>query len=293
MPSPGSSSRHRRRGLLLWIVCVILSGILFVLPPTVRNGISSGLEWSLFLPVRAVLGWGERSLFVSRENVRLQKELTSDRTKIAELGEAGRENEALRRMLGMKARSESNIVAARVVGRSLDWPGEVLWVQVSGVARPGTAVVTPEGLLGRVARVAGERAQVETLWHSRIAVSVLDGRSREQGILRWDPARPGWLWIDSVPLQSDFRVGDPIVTSGLGEVFPKGIRVGHVVGSEEDPRTQLKRVRVEPGVRRGIASEVFLIEERPPEDDASDRFPEPDMTPSGMPPLPGGPVPQP
>ena len=289
MPSRGST-RYSRRTLLIWAVCAAVSGLMVATPPGVRRGIATGLEWSVFLPVRAVLGWDERSLMTYRENRRLEKELTSDRLMISRLGETARENEALRRRLGMQERSHLGIVPALVVGRSTDWPGEVLWVNLSGAAGPGMAVISPEGLIGRVSSVVGDRAQVETLWHIRVAVSVVDARSREQGLLHWDPARPGEFSIDPVPLQSDFRPGDPIVTSGLGEVFPSGIRVGHVVGTEPDPRTQLKRVRIRPAANRGRAQEVFVVQEKAGEGDATDLFPEPSATPPGATPFSGGPV---
>jgi len=287
MPSRGPN-RSSRKSLVVWAACAAASGLLAATPPNVRRGISSALEWSVFLPVRAVLGWDERSLLSERENRRLQKDVAADRLEISRLGEMGRENEALRRMLGMQERAHLGIVSARVVGRSMDWPGEVLWVRLAGPAGPGMAVISTDGLIGRVARVVGELAEVETLWHTRVAVSVVDGRSREQGILHWDPARPQEFSIDPVPLQSDFRPGDPITTSGLGEIFPSGIRVGHVLGTEPDPRTQLKRVRVRPAAGRGRVQEVFVIEEKPGEGDASSLFPEPDLTPAATPPLPGG-----
>jgi cell shape-determining protein MreC len=74
----------------------------------------------------------------------------------------------------------------------------------------------------------------------------------------------------------------------MGEVFPKGILVGYVQGGQEDPGTQLKRIRVRPAVRRGRALEVFLLDERPPLGDATRLYPESGGTPAGAPPVPGG-----
>ncbi len=255
MPSRGSSASSRR-SFLIWIACAIVSALLLATPPSARNGIATALEWSVFLPVRAFLGWGGRSLLVQQQNRRLAQEVTAEYvSRSNRLEEAGRENEVLRRMLAMRSRALLSLTPARVVGRSLDWTGEVLWLEVSGVAATGTAVVTPDGLLGRVVRVSGERAQVETLWHTRITVSVVDGRSREQGILRWNPAHPRDLMIDLAPLTADFRVGDPILTSGLGEVFPRGILVGYVIdggvrdayADEAGPREARREARTDAG----------------------------------------------
>ena len=286
MPSRGLTASPRRI-FLIWVSCAAVSALLLATPPGARDGIARILEWSVFLPVRAVLGWGGRSLLVQQQNRRLAEDVTRARLELEQLDEAGRENEVLRRMLAMRARSLLSLTPARVVGRSLDWTGEVLWLDVSGVGVVGTAVVTPDGLLGRVSRATGGRAQVETLWHPRLAISVVDGRSREQGILRWEAAHPRDLTIDLAPLTADFRVGDPILTSGLGEIFPRGILVGHVVRADAEAPSQLKRVHVRPSTRRGRMQEVFLVNEHPPEGDATPLFPAPDPGPAAPPALPG------
>ena len=286
--APHGSSRILRGSLLLWIACAIVSAALLATPPGIRRSVSAALEWSVFLPARLVLGWGGRSLLTRLENQHLRKEITYDRLRVSRLEETGRENEALRRMVGMAARSELTLVPARIVGRSADWSGEVLWAEHHGSVVPGRAAVAPDGLVGRTVRVAEGRVWIETLWHRRLAVSVVDARSREQGILRWDPARPEELAIDPVPLQGDYRVGDAILTSGLGEVFPEGILVGHVVGSEESPRTQMKRIRVRPAVARGETRELFLVRERPPASGGPTLTPTARGSAPSFPPLPGG-----
>jgi rod shape-determining protein MreC len=264
-----------------------------VTPSSFRNAAASGLEWSVFFPVRAVLGWGGRSLLVGLQNKRLMRELTAERLETSRLREAGRENQTLRRLLGFRSRAGLELRPGTVVGRSIGWPGEVLWVRFSDPVQPGFAIVSPEGLLGRLARLDGSLGFVETLWNTRVAVSVLNRRSGEQGILRWDPSQPAALSIMDVPVQADYRSGDLIVTSGMGEIFPKGIAVGTVLKGEDDPRTQLKLIRVRPVVSRGRVAEVYLVGERPPDGDASPLFPEPEQTVTGSPPMPVDPVARP
>ncbi|MBD3163365.1 MAG: hypothetical protein GF346_12870 [Candidatus Eisenbacteria bacterium] len=284
-----ASPRAVRSSFLLWLACAVGSIALLATPIEMRRAVSGALEWSVFLPARLVLGWGGRSLLTRLENQQLSEELTYDRLRVSRLEETARENEALRRMVGMTARAELRLVPARVVGRSADWSGEVLWAEHGGGVVPGRAAVAPDGLVGRTVRVAEGRVWIETLWHRRLAVSVVDARSREQGILRWNPADPEELTIDPVPVQGDYRVGDPILTSGLGEIFPEGILVGHVVGADLNPRTQLKRIRVRPAVSRGDTRELFLVRERPPASDGSTLTPIARGASPTPPPIPGGP----
>jgi len=286
-------SLTRRRNLIVWLACAAFSVLLIATPVSLREGIARVLEWSAFLPVRSWLGWGERSLALHGENRRLLRELTDARLVAGRLQESADENQSLRRMLAMRARSDMRLIPARIVGRTPAWPGETIWIEVDGLIRTGTAVVSPAGLIGRVATVLGPRAQVTTLRNAQTVVSVIDASTREQAILRWDPARPGGMSTDPVPIGSGFRVGDAIVTSGLGEVFPRGILVGHVVGSEPDPRTQMKRIRVRPAAGGGGHHEVFLLDERPGERDAGDLYPSPGLRDAAAPALPGDPRPRP
>ncbi len=286
MPARGSTLAGRRV-FWIWLTCAAFSGLLIATPPSLREQISSALEWSVYLPVRAVLGWGGRSLAVYQENRRLAREAAQRGLEAASLRDAGRENRALRRLLGMQARSTLRLHAGRVVGRSLDWAGEALWVEVAQPGVAGGAVVSAEGLVGRVSRVREGRLQVQTLRHPETVVSVLDGRSLEQAIARYDPAHPERLVTEEVPLPADFRIGDAIQTSGLGEVFPAGILVGFVVSIETDARSQMKRILIRPSSRRGRIQEVFVLEERPPVGDASDLFQVPARVPERSIGLPG------
>lgn len=286
MPARGSSLAGRRV-FWIWLSSAALSGLLIATPPSFRERIASALEWSVFLPVRAVLGWDSRSLASYQENRRLSQEAARSLVDIARLRDAGRENRSLRRLLGMQARSTVGLTAGRVVGRSADWASEVLWIELSAPGRPGAAVISADGLVGRLRGSAGGRAQVETLRHSAMVVSILDGRSGEQAIARYEPSRPGLLVSEPVPLQADFRVGDPIHTSGLGEVFPAGILVGHVRATVVEPRSQMKAVLIRPASRRGRVQEVFILDERPPIGDASSLFVPPEPTPARPVPLPG------
>lgn len=287
MPARGSSLAGRRV-FWIWLTSAALSGLLIATPPSFREQLASVLEWSIFLPVRAVLGWDGRSLAAYSENRRLSREAARGTVTIAGLRDAGRENRALRRLLGMQARSTIELTPGRVVGRSLDWTGEVLWIEVTSPGRSGAAVISADGLVGRLSRGGSGRAMVETLRHRDTVVSILDGRSSEQAIARYDPSKPELLVSEPVPLQADFRLGDPIHTSGLGEVFPAGILVGHVRGAETDIRSQMKRILIRPVSRRGRVQEVFLLDERPPLGDASSLFRPPESTPARAIPLPGG-----
>jgi rod shape-determining protein MreC len=86
-------------------------------------------------------------------------------------------------------------------------------------------------------------------------------------VLEWTPDRG--LQLTFLPYRSDVAVGDEVISSGLGGVFPRGIPAGTVSAVGEDPGDGSRRVSVDPVVDFGSLEEVFVIlAERAPEDPA-------------------------
>jgi rod shape-determining protein MreC len=143
------------------------------------------------------------------------------------------ENERLRLLSQFREGPEAAFITARIVGDNVGAyvRGALLNVgRKSGVA-PGQAVVTGEGLAGRIAEVGDNSARVlfVTDVNSRLPVQI--ERTRERAILAGDNSPQ----LRLVMLQSlaGVQPGDRIVTSGHGGSFPVGIPVGEVISSTE------------------------------------------------------------
>jgi rod shape-determining protein MreC len=150
------------------------------------------------------------------------------------------ENERLRELLKLSPDPAQSFVTARVVANSGgSWKFSVL-VNAGdrdGVVR-GQAAITGEGLVGRIAEVGERASRVLLVTDLNSHVPVLVESSRERAVLTGDNSeQPRLVYL---PARSQIRVGDRIVTSGHGGVFPPGLPVG-VVASTDDGI-----VRVEP-----------------------------------------------
>jgi rod shape-determining protein MreC len=260
MPSSGYAFK---RGYRLWIsplVALVLSLGLAFLSPRGKTGVCSALERSVFYPFRFAVGWGPRSLTAEHAAARLFREQGERRWRIDESLQAQFENARLRRLLGLGRRSRFEALPALVVGRGRGQFGELLVVEPGnpdGVV-PGQAAVTPDGLVGRVLAREGRFARVQCLQNLDVAVSVLNQRSREGGILKWSP-RESSLVIDGIPGQADWQVGDRLVTSGLGLDFPRGILVGWIEEQKPQRGGLLKTVLVRPAAVTRRVEEVLLL----------------------------------
>jgi rod shape-determining protein MreC len=150
------------------------------------------------------------------------------------------ENAELRDLAKLVSEPAISFVTARVIADSGGAYTRSVMVNAgrdNGVAR-GQAVMTGEGLVGRVAEVGSRAARILLITdlNSRVPV-VVDG-TRQRAILAGDnSARPSLRYVDA---GGTMRIGDRIVTSGQGGVFPPGLPVGVVVSLDSEA------VRVEP-----------------------------------------------
>ena len=211
----------------------------------------------------AILGqpvvWVRRTFDLWSENNRLRTQVTVLSRENGDLRDAALENGRLRAMLSfrerfpqaMRATETIGFVGAPVGGRILINTGHYQGVHTNA------AVLTPEGLVGKTVEVAEFTSLVQTLQGDAYGVSVMIERSRAGGILHW--LGPNEWTIVGLSTGEDVRVGDLVITTGFGAVFPKGIRVGVVtkVGGQDEPNKGW--CRVEPFVRFETLEEVFVI----------------------------------
>jgi rod shape-determining protein MreC len=178
--------------------------------------------------VRSYLDEGRQFLAIHEENQRLMQEnqrLLKWQTVARKVEE---ENVVLRDLLNFKVGPEASYVAARVISDDGGTFSESMLVYAGnreGV-KNGQAVVTGEGLVGRIAGVAHRSARVLLLTDLNSRIPVMIENSRARGILAGrNEEKP---ILTKLPPGTIVSPGDRIVTSGHGGAFPQGIPVGLV-----------------------------------------------------------------
>ena len=148
------------------------------------------------------------------------------------------ENAQLRALTGFVPEAAATEISARVIGAS--GGAYVRSVLISAGARHGVrkgqAAVAGTGLAGRVTEVGDRSARVLLITDLNSRIPVVIESSRDQAILAGDNSeRPR---LDYLRANARVTPGDRVVTSGLGGIFPPGIPVGVVIGSEAGLRVQ-------------------------------------------------------
>lgn len=177
--------------------------------------------------------------------------------------ELSKENQRLRQLLEFKKEIPSKTVAARVIGRDLvPWRKTVLIDKgsVHGIKKR-MAVVNAQGLVGRIVEVAPFSARAILLLDPESRVSALFQESRDLGIAEGDGS--SLLRLTHIERDSTVKVGDRVLSSGLGGVYPKGVPIGQVemVASEKESLELFATVR--PFVNFSKLEEILCIASSP------------------------------
>lgn len=169
------------------------------------------------------------------QNADLRRQLAETRQELVKQQAQDYENRRLRALLGLAQQVEDEVAVARITGSSFDSPRRLATLSAgsgNGI-HVGQPVRAPEGLIGRVLETGR--------WASRVLL-VTDGASSVPVRLPRDgtPAIAVGRGDGSIELrtlevgQNPFRVGDVLVTSGVGGIFPPDVPVARVIRIEGD-----------------------------------------------------------
>jgi len=168
-----------------------------------------------------------------QENEALRRENQELRVQAGQAAETLRENNRLRELLGWGQNAPWKLKLARVIARDpANW-----WhtLQIDLGSRDGMRtnlpVLTAEGLVGRVASVSYTHSQVVLLGDRDCkAAAVVENDARDLGILGTaGPLDGSMVSLGYLSKDANLKPGQLVATSGLGGIFPKGIRIGQIV----------------------------------------------------------------
>lgn len=202
------------------------------------------------------------------ENGELKRRLAESEAKVREAGVAREENERLKGLLGLQESAGYQTVAARAIARDpSQWFDSVIINRgsSSGV-EVNMPVVTPDGVVGRVAATSPVTAQVMLITDERAAAGAAVGQlgsSNALGSVRGYGAN-GLLEMRYVSGLEEVKLGDTVTTTGQDGIYPRGIKLGEVVELRPGTATQPHEIKVRPGARLNALSEVSVLLYHPP-----------------------------
>ncbi len=196
-------------------------------------------------------------LRAQQENQELRTQLVSAQSQVQQLSEQGVESLRLRALLEFRSQLPFQTVAAEVIASS---PGEnsnaiFIGKGLDSGLTSDLAVITPEGVVGKIIAVFSRSSQVLLLTDPSSGVGVLLEKTRVQGVLKGDSEN--LCFVRYIMNEEPVSSGEVVLTSGLDQIFPKGLRVGTVVGTS--PGNIYKNVEVKPAADLSRLETVLVV----------------------------------
>lgn len=197
-----------------------------------------------------------------KERDGLQEEVAALRQENDLLKDEQLENVRLKKLLVMKEgmAQQWQMIAANVIGRDLNnWYHSILIDRGSGDGlKKDMVVINYDGLVGRIIALSQNSAEVLLLPGREGAVGALVQISRTSGIIEGTGSE-GYLRMVHLPHDAEVRENQIVLTSGLGGVFPAGLRIGFITEIMVEPNGLMKQAQVKPFVDFEHLEEVLVL----------------------------------
>ena len=220
-------------------------------PLKALDSVTQGIDsiWSRYIAL----------LHVHDENLNLRRETAMLQEEASRLRERAAASDRLRELLNLKEELPYTTIAARVIARDpTNWYRSIVINkgQDDGIGVE-MGVMTPSGAVGRVVKVQRQLAIVLLIIDRNNAITGLVQRTRDEGIV--EGTEKGLAWIKYLPLLSNVKVGDIVVTSGMAGGFPRGLPIGRITRIERREAELFLSAEIQPDTDFGRLEEVLVI----------------------------------
>jgi rod shape-determining protein MreC len=264
------SERWKRLFLLGCLLLLTLSLVTLRAPMAAQTAVVESFVISVLMPIQAFIDetvqqghdlWATyvHLTQVHRENLQLKEEIERLQGQLHEHREAYLQQQRLRRLLEFRSSSFATAIPAEVLGVDPSQWAEVIMISkgtTDGVAKD-RAVLTYQGLIGHTIEVMPRYARVLLITDHRSAVDALIQRTRARGLIMGTSRR--LLSLQYVDISEDVRVGDRIISSGLGDIYPKGVLIGTVTAVRAQAYGLFHEIDVQPAVDLLKLEEVLAL----------------------------------
>ncbi|WP_195952965.1 rod shape-determining protein MreC [Clostridium saudiense] len=257
------------------VLSVAFLGIIVLSIKSNSNIISSGVG-GVISPLQKIVYTvnekvkGSFDFFINFSNVKKEnEELTAKNAelenKLIEYERMKDENTRLREMFDYsQANANYDYLGCNIIGYSGGniSNGYIIDKGTKDGVEKDMVVITPAGLVGKVTKASSSFAIVQTILNENIAVAAMvESTDETTGILQGitDSKNKNLTELSNIPIESAIKEGDKILTSGLGEMYPKEIRIGEVISVEVDNVGIMKRAVVKPYVDFNKLEELFVV----------------------------------
>ncbi|HKD82463.1 MAG TPA: rod shape-determining protein MreC [Candidatus Angelobacter sp.] len=203
--------------------------------------------------------------YVDLRNVRKQNRELQDQISRLQMEQARDKQDAdqakrLQVLLDFKEKFVAKTVAAQVIATSGTEQSRVMTIDKGSNyhIKPDMAVITPDGIVGKVKEVFPLSSQVLLINDRDSGAGVILESTRLQGIVKGTST--GELQVTDVMSDEKVEAGEHVITSGGDRIFPKGLSVGTVISASPDrDNDPFLNIRIKPAADLSRLEEVLIV----------------------------------
>jgi len=202
---------------------------------------------------------------LTEQNKQLRVDLLLANARLNHMAAVSRQNQRLKKLLETRRKLGMNVQLARVIDIDLGAYSHRLMLNVGahqGI-KVGQAVIDAHGIMGQVVQVLPDTCTVMLITDPDHAIPVTDARTGMRTVAHGSHAS-GQLTLPTIPVSADVRVGDELVSSGLGGRFPPGFPVATVTHVEPQISGMFLVARAKPAADLDRSDEVLLLRDLAP-----------------------------
>lgn len=200
---------------------------------------------------------------LTEQNQRLREDLLLANAKLNRMASVAEQNQRLKELLDTQHSLELNVQLARVVGVDLGAYSYRMTLNLGardGV-KPGQPVIDAHGVIGQVKEVLPTTSVVMLVTDPAHAIPVVIERSGLRTVA-YGSSDGDRLTLPNIPLAADVRVGDHLLTSGLGGRFPPGFPVGDIRSVAPAASGMFQVARAQPSADINRSEDVLLLHDQ-------------------------------
>lgn len=193
------------------------------------------------------------------ENQRLKKKNDLLASQLVQYQEGYWEALRLQKMLKIKGPLNTTPVVAEVIDREQSSVFKSILID-KGTAhglKVGFPVLNDQGIAGRITECSWHVSRVMLIVDENSNVAALLQGSRTHGVLQG--AGAAGCRLKYIPKKEEVKIGDAVISSGLGGVFPKGTILGVVASVDKKEGGLFQRIDVQPSVDFGKLEEILVL----------------------------------
>lgn len=268
----------KNKGIIVLIaaVCVLGAAVGILNAGKNETTVLENVAEVVFTPVQKLftrIGGGVSDFFgyfssiddLRDENAELKKEIAELKKELRDGETDARENESLRSLLSLKeAHPEYTFECAEIIARDPSNWFNIITVdkgKADGIAVNQPAVAAGNALIGRVCEVGSTWSKIITITDREHSAGAEILRSGEYAVVNGDGvlAKDGKCKLSYISKNSDIVVGDTVVTSGLGGIYPKGLLIGKITEIKPDIQGISQYAVIKPDADVAEMSAVLII----------------------------------